>query len=223
MYIRIRSNVFIMIDINEIGKKYDKISDENIIYVKEVEGNGLVIKNIIFDIDNRFTYKMRQQKYEKLRESKKYKLRLLIYESKVNGSYIYNDYKNMTIMLSDMQSKIRVSSILLNNETLTKYIGHELGMVNNKNTITYERLLEKMREETIKKWIYNNYSADNIERILVEKKNKQIIVSECFKSNNMNESDKIEIIEIKRNNKKAKINDGEYYEKDGIKYSITKN
>jgi hypothetical protein len=227
MYIRIKSNVFIIIDINEANINEANIKDErignSIIYVKEIEGNGLVIKNIIFDIDERFTYKIRNNKYNNLKKSKKYKLRLIIYENKVNNNYIYNEYKNLTIMLNDMQSKIRVSSILLNNETLKKYIKNEIGMIKNDDIINTNKLLERMREQTIKKWIYNNYSANDIEKLLVKIKNKKIIVYECFEENKINKSNNIEIIEIKKDKKKEnliKIINNKYYEKDGIKYMI---
>jgi hypothetical protein len=221
MYIRLKTNVYIIIDIKDINQEFNKIKN-SIIYTKEISGNSIIIKNIIFDIDNRFTYNIRLEEYNKLIKSKKCKLKMTICEDIINSDYIYNDYKNGTILLNDQQTKIRISSILLNNNTLDKYSKKEIGMINIKNKyFTHEILINKMKEETIKKWIYNNYSVNNIEKILIDKNNKEIIIYECFK--NKEEINKIEIIKIKKDNNNEmlkKIINNEYYEKDGIKYML---
>lgn len=220
MYIRVKSNTFIIIDIKEIDKEFNEVDNKEIIYTKEIISNGLIMKNIMFDIDNRYTYKIRLEKYKKYINKKKYKLRLLIYENKANNDYIYNEYRDKVIMLNDIQSKIRTSSILLNDETLKKYSEKELGMIEENNEIK-ENLMNKMIEETIKKWIYNNYSVKEIEKIIVNKNNKKITIHECFRIKKTSPVDNIEIVKIKKDKNSEYLNkiiNEEYYEKDGIKY-----
>ena len=218
MYIRVKSNTLVIIDIKEIDKEFNKVDNKEIIYTKEIVSNGLIMKNIMFNIDNRYTYKIRLEKYKKYINTKKYKLRLLIYENKTNNDYIYNEYRDKVIMLNDIQSKIRTSSILLNDETLKKYSEKEIGMINENDEIQ-ENLMNKMIEETIKKWMYNNYSVNEIEKIIVN--NKKMIVYECFKTKKTSPVDNIEIVEIKKDKNNEYLNkiiNEEYYEKDGIKY-----
>ena len=81
--------------------------------------------------------------------------------------------------------------------TLKKYSEKELGMIEENNEIK-ENLMNKMIEETIKKWIYNNYSVKEIEKIIVNKNNKKITIHECFRIKKTSPVDNIEIVKIKK-------------------------
>jgi hypothetical protein len=218
MYIRAKLNTFVIIDIDD--DKNNKFTPvKSAIYVKKISENGDIIKNILFDIDTRYTYKLRiQNLILKINDDNKYYLRIQICENISNTNFIYDQYGQNTIILNDMQSKIRISSILLNDRTLEKYKIKKINTIKNNKL---GNINKRMIKETIKKWIYNNYGFEEIERIFICGKKDKIIICEYFKKKIIDDDDVPEIFIIKKGNIDDfnKIMDkNEYYEIDGIKY-----
>ena len=146
----------------------------NIIYKKYLILDGTILKNILFNIDQKYVYEEREvylnKKYNNL---EKYKLTLLVYKS-IFDAKLKGNNDNIYIY-SDTNSKIRLCSNILNANTYNKYINNEIIFVtNNKNNNLYKTTVENsiyiknmLIYQSIKKWIYNNYNGFKIDNIIL--------------------------------------------------------
>lgn len=221
MYIKYTQNIFIILQTKEKKNNNDSVYDKdnnianiNLIYKKYYTLKGSVLKNILFDIDSRYTYNIRLENMKDIKDDKEYILILRICENIVNTDVIFNEYSEDVLIVNDTSSKVTISSILLNKNTLEKYIKKDIYFLSDKIN-TKARLLK----ETIKKWIYNNYSVEEIDRLFI-KFDKKITINEFFKNKIICE-DIPEIFTIKKHSSKEfykLLLNIEYYEIDGIKY-----
>ena len=235
-YSIISDNVSIILLIKKANNYINKEDEKNIIFKEDIDLNGFALKNILFNINNKFTYKER-----KLLLDKKYKdndqiiINLLYYET-ITSSGIKNNNSDI-IIISDTNTKLKVTSLLRNNNSL---ILLNKGLI---NFLNFEKEhINILIFQSLIKWIYNKYSGDELDNLLVvevikENNNiKKIILIDNNKKKSIEQKKLLdsslffmEIIFINSKifvNKIEKykrdiiniINDKYFYKIDGIKY-----
>jgi len=258
-YVRINPNIFIILTINEIEnneddidddddddddddndkryKKYEKekIDEENLIWMSQYKLLGMVIKNILFNINQNYVYEQRINLLSSYNEFTFYNVRILIYETAypLYFNNINQDHKKIYI-INDTNSKVRLSSIFMNRNTLKMIKEKKINYYKN-DKMDKEKLLGLLKFQTLKKWIYNNYTGDQLSNIIIIKSspitiidnNKYDITSMKILSNKLLEKMKIIYSRLKMyKNISSKyediinnINNPKYYwELEGIKF-----
>jgi len=245
-YIKLYSNVFIVLEITNINKNISEIEDlkNNIIYKKQINMSDYVLKNILFNLYQNYIYTQRLDLLTKINDNKEYKINIIIYETvkQIETLDIKNN-KNLFILF-DLNSKIKISSIFFNKNTIIMFENKSIlcNYIDNINYINRKSLIRLLYYQTLKKWIYNLYDGNQIENILIlnyDKNKYKLIdnniynISKIKKINN----EKIFFIDIiflnisqyknllnNPNKIKNNIYDIEYYwELDGIKFAKENN
>lgn len=178
-YVKIFSNVFVIIKINN-SKDIDLINvdDEldlknNFVYTNRTTIDGKILLNIMFDIFQNYTYDQRIIFLKKNNYNEKYIIDYYIYETigQINYFDLINNKSNLFVLF-DKSSKIRFSSIFFNPNTLKmfnrsnlfcNYLSYDNGDI----LINKKSLIELIYFQTLKKWIYNTYSGNEIENIVI--------------------------------------------------------
>jgi hypothetical protein len=135
--------------------------------------SGSVLKNILFDIIQIYSYDERENKLNnKFLNMTNYKIKLLFYKTIIDSELTGND--NDIFIFSDTNTKIRALSILLNLNTLNKFINKEIVFIPEKKNKLYSTLTENstfvknmLMFQSLKKWIYNNYDGDDMDNVIV--------------------------------------------------------
>jgi hypothetical protein len=178
-YSKINSNVCIIMAImtekTESNFWLDNNLISNIFYQKEIELDGFVLKNILFNINQTYSYDEREKKLNsQYSNMTKYKIKLLFYKTIIDSNLKGNN-KDIYVF-SDTNSKVRALSIFLNSNTLDKFINKEIIFIFEKKNKLYETLTENsiytknmLMYQSLKKWIYNNYNGDQIDNLIVDK------------------------------------------------------
>lgn len=219
-YIKIFPNVFVIMEIypiNNIPAQTQTSSDikNNLVYKKIYKMDNIVIKNILFNLFQSFTYNQRINWIQKDIIESKYIIIISVYD--MYSPLIEHD-KNSGFNLfvfNDQDSKIRLSSIFFNSNTIDQYNNHnDLVCVfsscdnNNKITkvqdtyyLTRNQLITLIYLQSLKKFIYSIYSGDSINNIvlMIEKYDKIILIdnnSHSIKEMKIINSNKIFFITI---------------------------
>jgi hypothetical protein len=230
-YIKIKDNIIIgiIIDKNEITD--DNFFKKNLIYIKKVKLVGISLKNILFNIDQNKTYQQKIIELSKYNDYETYFVNIYIFKV-ISSINFYDNQKNNSIIIYDKNTQIRVGSIFLNNNTLSRY-NNKIKLINN-NKINRKNLLKLIKFQTIKKWIYNNYDGNNLNNIIFYKNdNKLLLIDNITKKKNDKDlllSNKIKLFDIifGINNTLKKIieitkninNYKKYWELEGIKFYL---
>jgi hypothetical protein len=230
-YIKIKDNIIIgiIIDKNEITD--DNFFKKNLIYVKKVKLVGISLKNILFNIDQNKTYQQKIIELSKYNDYETYFVNIYIFKV-ISSINFYDNQKNNSIIIYDKNTQIRVGSIFLNNNTLSRY-NNKIKLINN-NKINRKNLIKLLKFQTIKKWIYNNYDGNNLNNIIFYKNNnKLLLIDNITKTKNDKDlllSNKIKLFDIifGINNTSKKIieitkninNYKKYWELEGIKFYL---
>ena len=176
-YTKINSNVciivVIMTDKTESNFWLDNKLISNVFYQKDIVLTGLVLKNILFNIIQILCYDEREKKLnEQFTNITNYKIKLLFYKTVIDSELKGND--NDIFVFSDTNTKVRALSILLNSNTLNKFINKEIVFIPEKQNKLYSSLKENiifiknmLMFQSLKKWIYNNYDGDDIDNVIV--------------------------------------------------------
>ena len=176
-YTKINSNVCIIMvirtDENESDFWLDNQLISNIFYQKNINLMGSVLKNIMFNIIQTFSYDEREKKLNnKFSNMTNYKIKLLFYKTIIDSDLKGND--NDIFVFSNANTKIRALSILLNSNTLNKFINKEIVFIPEKPSKLYSTLTENyifiknmLMFQSLKKWIYNNYNGDDMDNIII--------------------------------------------------------
>jgi hypothetical protein len=187
-YIRVNSNIFIVLMINESKNNededednednIDKIDKTNLIWIKKYKLLGIVIKNILFNINQNYVYDQRIDLLSSYNEFIFYDINILIYETiypvYFNNINTLNNNKKIYI-INDTNSKVRLSSIFMNRNTLNMLKNNKISYFKN-NKMDKKKILGLLKFQTIKKWIYNNYSGDQLGNIIIIKSNPCTII-----------------------------------------------
>jgi hypothetical protein len=164
---------------------------------------GMVLKNILFNINQNYVYDQRIDLLSTYNEMTFYDVKILIYETiyPINfNNYINNktDDNKKIYILSDTNSKVRLSSIFMNRNTLNMMKNNKINY-NKNNKIDKKKIIGLLKFQTIKKWLYNNYTGEQLSNIVIIKSspitiidnNKYSIISMKLLSNKLLEKMKI--------------------------------
>jgi alpha-N-acetylglucosamine transferase len=178
-YTKINSNVciimIVMTEKTESNFWLDNNLISNIFYQKDIEMTGSVLKNILFNINQTYSYEEREKhlniKYSNMTQ---YKIKLLFYKTVIDSNLKGNN-KDIFVF-SDTNTKVRASSIFLNSNTMDKFVNKQIIFIPEKQTKLYSTLTENyiyiknmLMYQSLKKWIYNNYDGDELDNVIVDK------------------------------------------------------
>jgi len=176
-YIRTMNNVFIILFVRDVNveEEFELTSDlkENLIYKKSFIMAGLVLKNILFNVHQNMLYDERVKLLSMYSDYSTYEANLLVYQTESHMNLSYQKHK--IFIFNDVNSKIRLSSIFFNSNTLSRYNNDKIKLINN-DKIDRKSLIKLLNFQTIKKWLYNNYSGDQLNNIIVIKYKKFTIL-----------------------------------------------
>ena len=182
-YIRFFQNSFLVLSFEK-----SRYMENNQIYNIKIILDGLALKNIIFNIYQIYVYEQRINYLKDIDISKKYEIYISIYEMmsllEMFDEYIQND----TLLIVEQETKLRASSIFFNENTLNRFIDKKINIfttkLNNILKINYNALIRLLFYQSLKKWLYNIYIGEEIDNILILRKNKNIYILD---NNNHNE------------------------------------
>ncbi len=166
-YVRVMNNVFVVMFIRDDTEDEFKLTrdlKENLFYKKSFNFPGIVLKNILFNINQNLLYDERVKLLSMYNDYTNYEIILLLYQTKVQNNFTYQKHK--IFIFSDSNSKIRLSSIFFNKLTLSRYSDQKIKLIKN-DKINRKSLIRLMNFQTIKKWIFNNYSGDQLTNLII--------------------------------------------------------
>ncbi len=176
-YIRVCNNVFVILLVRNLDDedKLIQITSElkdNLVYSRTYKLPGIVLKNILFNVYQNYLYDQRVNSLNIYQDYETYDINLFICETKVDMNFNYQ--KNKIFVFNDTNAKIRLSSIFLNQNTLSRYSEGKASIVKN-NKINRKKLKSLLYFQTIKKWLFNTYSGEQLRNIIIIK-NKPIVI-----------------------------------------------
>jgi hypothetical protein len=211
-YIKIFSTTFIILEINKkltnteklINKK--KIFDtndildlkNNLLYNNVITVDGKILHNIMFCLFQNYTYAQRLEQIKKFNVDLTYSISYYIYETigQIDFFDMYGDNSNLFVLF-DKSSKIRFGSIFLNLNTIEMFKNSRTFcnyiQFQNKNIILDKNsLINLIYFQTLKKWIYSTYSANEIGNIIIaesdldlDKSTKSTKLTKSYNFNNL--------------------------------------
>ena len=188
-YVKMFSSVFITMEIYSdeklINKKVPTDIKNNLIYKKQYNFKNILLKNIIFNLYQNFTYEQRIKYIKKNLNKSEYFIVLSVYET-ISPIIDYDYNSNLELFIFyEQSSKIRLSSIFFNPNTIDYFnlFSNELGIkiFNSEkkiNNMEYINIIQMIYLQTLKKFIFSIYTGDEIINlgIYFEDYNKIIIV-----------------------------------------------
>jgi hypothetical protein len=170
-YIRMYTNVFAILLVNDDNIKENKNQVDiinNLIFTKEFTISGVVLKNILFNINQEYVYNERIEYLSTFDSDKKYNVILKIYKfiQPLNDLNEFNKNNKKIFIFNDTNSKIRFSSVFLNRNSLKKFNKKELVYLK-KNKIDKNKLINIMKFQTLKKFIYNIWDGEEISNLII--------------------------------------------------------
>jgi hypothetical protein len=150
--------------INSDKKKIDEeISDVSLKIEKryDYKMKGYVIKNILVVLETDLTYTERMDIINDMyKDDDKYyyvSVIVIVYNDKLQ----LKNTDNIKIY-EDVNSKMKLSSILFNKNTFSMIENKKLDFFKK-----YSNILENLKFQSLKKWIYNNYSYNELQFLLI--------------------------------------------------------
>jgi hypothetical protein len=200
---------------------------KNIIYEFKLKIDGFMLKNILFNTNNKYVYRERKNYLNNQYTDDEIININLIYYKTIFESGLKSDDKHILIF-TDTFVKLRLLSLLKNNNSLFLFKKRVINFLNFESN-----RLNNMIYQSLYKWIYNNYSLDELDNILIIdiKKEKEdikkiTIVDNNNKNNKLNielQEKKLFFMELLFNNieqyYEIMYNTKKYFMINGIKYS----
>ena len=200
---------------------------KNIIHEFKLKIDGYILKNILFNTNNKYVYNERKNLLNKQYSDDEIININLLYYKTIFEADLKSDEKHILIF-SNTYVKLRLISLLKNNNSLLLFKKKIINFLNFETN-----RLNNMIYQSLYKWIYNNYSLDEFDNILIidvikEKDNikKIIIVDNNNKNNKLNlelQEKKLFFMELLFNNieqyYEIMYNTKKYFMINGIKYS----
>jgi hypothetical protein len=184
-YIKIVPNIFATIELYSLTESQTQnVPDlkNNLIYSCEYKLSNILIKNILFNLYQNFTYNQRIQEIIKKIQNPEYIVKLSVYEmfGPIND---FDRNSNLDLFIFYEQgTKIRLSSIFFNPNTINQYnlnsnLLNIFGSDNKITNLNKNQLISMVYLQTLKKFIYSVYSGDEINNLaLVIENYKQITI-----------------------------------------------
>lgn len=185
-YVKIFPNVFVIFEIlnnDDKVKKKNIISNlnidelkNNLLYNNYIKITGQYLSNILFCILQNYTYTQRIEMLKKIKPESEYLLNYYIYET-VGQINMFDmiDIESNLFVLFDKSSKMRFGSVFFNPNTITMFENYHkfcnyINYINKTKIISKQSLINLIYFQTLKKWIYNVYSGDQIQNIIIGEK-----------------------------------------------------
>jgi len=216
------NNISLILLINKDDLPIENYIKKNIIYELKLKIDGFMLKNILFNTNNKYVYIERKILLNKQYTDDEIININLIYYKTIYESDLKSDDKKILIF-SDTFIKLRLLSLLKNENSLLLLKKKAINFFNFESN-----RLNNMIYQSLYKWIYNNYSIDEFDNILIIniiKENediKKIIIVDNNKFNNELLEKKLFFIELLNNIEqyfKIMYNSNKYFMINGIKYS----
>ena len=187
-YIKMFSNTFVIMNIDTSKKDINHNSIDiddlknNLVFRKKFTLNKILLNNIIFNLYQNFTYNQRVQYITNLINKSKYNVVISIYE--LVGPINFNDQNSKLdlFVFNEQSSKIRLSSIFFNQNTINNYNSklNFLNIFDDESLIinlSLEKIMLLIYLQTIKKYIFSVYSGEELNNLcLYWKKYNEIIL-----------------------------------------------
>ena len=156
-------NIIFMIDNlnSEIDNLNVDIIKKNIIFKKDYKLDSEQLKNILYNVDTTYVYEERFKTFSKNYKDNKIILRLIIFELPVDYKFNFKNDNNLKIF-QNIISKLKIVSIFFNDNSLKKVLDNSINFQEK-----YKNIFENLKYQSLLKWIYNNYTGDKIEKLLV--------------------------------------------------------
>lgn len=177
-YIKIFPNIFVVLQITEAENPRIKLSSDlkqNLFFKKEFEFPGLVLKSILFNVYQEKVYQERLYELAAYSDYSTYRIQLLLYQTvypinwinnQISQDKANNETTNKIFVFDDTNSKIRLSSIFFNSNTLSRYSENKIQPIIN-NQIKKKELKSLLNYQSIKKWLYNIYSGNELANTII--------------------------------------------------------
>ncbi len=237
-YIKIFNNIFVVLLINDNDEDQAKIPKEmkeNLIFKKEFVLMGIVLKSIMFNIFQNNVYSERIIELSVYNDYTQYRIQILLYQT-VYPLDNLSSSSNKIFLINDTNSRVRLSSIFFNSNTLNRFVNKKINLIS-KNKINKKGLISLLKFQTVKKWLYNNYTGNQLDNVIIIKAKPFTILdtNDYGKNNDFNikrlKSKNIKLINIifksdlERKNKFKEIikninNPTKYWVYEGIKMYI---
>ena len=171
-YIKVYPNIFIVIEIDNFNYNLE-IPDlkNNLVFTKKIYLEKNILINIFFNLFQNYTYNQRLIFFNSIKSSY---VRISIFEtiSDINS----NNFSNSNLFLFfEPNSKIRIASIFFNPDSIEYFKNNKLLdciTINEtkleKNTINLKNLIKITYLQTLKKWICNIYTGEEIENLFIK-------------------------------------------------------
>ncbi len=160
-YAIINDNINLILLINNKNIiNYNKFRN-NIIFKESYKLKGFALKNLLFNINNKYVYKERKLLLDnKYKDDNKILIDLIYFKTIIETEF--NSNNDNILIYSDLITKLKIISLLKNNNSL---------MLLNKGLINFfnfeKEHINTMIYQSLNKWIYNKYSGDEIDNLLV--------------------------------------------------------
>lgn len=170
-YIKVFPNVYIILVVNESSKAKTKLTKQlkqNLFFKKEFNLMGMVLKSILFNVYQEKVYQERLYELGIFADYESYRVQLLFYQTIHPLTLSMPNDNRKIFIFDDTNSKVRVGSIFLNRNTLDRYNDKKIKPITD-NQIERKELKSILNFQSIKKWLYNNYSGNQLDNIIIIK------------------------------------------------------
>ena len=170
-YIKVFPNVYIILVVNESSKSKTKLTKqlkENLFFKKEFNLMGMVLKSILFNVYQEKVYQERLYELGIFADYEYYRIQLLFYQTIHPLALSMPNDNRKIFIFDDTNSKVRLGSIFLNRNTLDRYNEKKIKPIKD-DQIERKELKSILNFQSIKKWLYNNYSGNQLDNIIIIK------------------------------------------------------
>lgn len=168
-YIKIFPNVYVVLVVKEASEPKTKLTKQlkqNLFFKKEFNFMGLILKSILFNVYQQNVYEERLYEIAMFADYETYRVQLLFYQT-IHPFSLIGDNRKIFIF-DDTNSKVRVGSIFLNRNTLSRYQDQRIKPITN-DQIKRKELKSLLNFQSVKKWLYNNYSGNQLDNVIIIK------------------------------------------------------
>jgi hypothetical protein len=129
---------------------------------------GMVLKSILFNVYQEKVYQERLYELGIFADYEYYRIQLLFYQTIHPLALSMPNDNRKIFIFDDTNSKVRLGSIFLNRNTLDRYNGKKIKPIKD-DQIERKELKSILNFQSIKKWLYNNYSGNQLDNIIIIK------------------------------------------------------
>lgn len=161
-------NMFVVVQIN----RDDNINDfeSNVIYKKKYVMKYSIVKNIMFNVYQDSVYRQRMERLNVIPDtSVTVYVKIYMSEFKLDmyDSCGGNADKGMYYFIIEPDTRMRFSSVFFNENTMKRHIEGKITWFEDDYFVNKGSLVRLLYFQTLKKWVYNNYTLEELDNIIV--------------------------------------------------------